>query len=290
MDVEQAIPTHSRRAGPPKAADVPVQAGPEQRGPLLQLGLIREFEWNRLHLPIASLPPPLQSLRLLHLSDLHFASIWHPAYDRLIDRVRRDPPDLVFITGDFVDSKIDYRPAWPLVERLIRSLPARMGVFGITGNHDGDFISPRLASLGVRVCTSDAMQLDIEGATIELIGLAGEDRDDLSSAFTQSIPPRRPMTPRIILSHFPDLLRRVEHLRADVILAGHTHGGQVCLPGGVPIIRHDTLPRRYARGVHRVGPNDETWLVVSRGMGFSNYPIRLFCPAEVIEVVLTADH
>ncbi len=55
------------------------------------------------------------------------------------------------------------------------------------------------------------------------------------------------------------------------------------MPGGIPIIKHDTLPRRHCSGVHRFG---DSWLVVSRGMGFSSYPIRIFCPAEVVEVVI----
>jgi predicted MPP superfamily phosphohydrolase len=67
------------------------------------------------------------------------------------------------------------------------------------------------------------------------------------------------------------------------MLAGHTHGGQACLPGGIPIIRHDTLPRRYCRGVNRLF---DTWLVVSRGMGFATRQFRVFCPAEVVELVL----
>jgi predicted MPP superfamily phosphohydrolase len=219
---------------------------------------------------------------------MHFNWAYHPAYCDLLEHVQDDPPDLILITGDFIESKVDLRPAWPMVERFVSGLRSRGGIFTVTGNHDGDLLSPRLASLGVRVITTDALRLDIDGAPLELIGLAGVKRRDLRDAFLQSLPPKRPDTPRIVLAHFPDLLRRIGHLRADVILAGHTHGGQVCLPGGIPIIRHDKLPRRYASGVHRIGTNDETWLVVSRGMGFSKYAIRLFCPAEVVEITLTS--
>jgi hypothetical protein len=286
MALEEAIPSVNRRENRVAAA-VRGRPAAEQRGPMGQFGLIRRFEWNRLRLPIRSLPPGLDQLRLLHLSDLHFNHAWHPAYDRLIERVQNDPPDLILFTGDFVESKVDYRPAWPKVQRLISSLRARLGMFSITGNHDGDFLALQLGSLGVRVCTTEALRLDFEGSAIELIGLAGEDRHDLRDSFVQAIPPKQPAVPRIVMTHFPDLLRRIGTLRADLVLAGHTHGGQVCLPGGIPIIRHDTLPPRYARGVHRVGENDETWLMVSRGMGFSNYPIRLFCPAEVVEITLT---
>jgi uncharacterized protein len=75
-------------------------------------------------------------------------------------------------------------------------------------------------------------------------------------------------------------------LSPDLILSGHTHGGQVCLPGGYPLITHDALPRAYASGVHRIG---QSWLVVSRGMGFAQFCLRLFCPAETLEIRLTTD-
>ena len=239
-------------------------------------------------LPIRSLPSPLEGFRILHLSDMHFNWAYHPAYDDLHAHVRDDPPDLIFITGDFVEDKIDHRPTWPRVERFLSGLRSRGGIFTVTGNHDGDLIAPRLARLGVRVITTDALRLDIDGAALELIGLAGVKRRDVSSDYLQSIPPKRPDVPRIVLAHFPDLIRRISHLRADIVLAGHTHGGQVCLPGGVAIIRHDKLPRRFASGLHRVGTDNETWLVVSRGMGFSRYAIRLFCPAQVVEITLTS--
>jgi predicted MPP superfamily phosphohydrolase len=128
-----------------------------------------------------------------------------------------------------------------------------------------------------------------------LIALAGLARQDLQTQHVLDILPRhghassdgRPRVPRIVLSHYPDALVKLQALDVtpDLHFAGHTHGGQVCLPGRVPILRHDTLPRRYCTGVHRFG---DTWLVVSRGMGYSTYPIRVFCPAEVVEVVLKA--
>jgi predicted MPP superfamily phosphohydrolase len=89
--------------------------------------------------------------------------------------------------------------------------------------------------------------------------------------------------PRIALAHYPDHLRLMRPLRPDVLLAGHTHGGQICLPGGIPIIRHDTLPRRQARGVHFI---DGTWLVNHRGFGYTSLALRVFCPSEVIEIEL----
>ena len=92
--------------------------------------------------------------------------------------------------------------------------------------------------------------------------------------------------PRIVLCHFPDLFPAARHLEPDLYLAGHTHGGQVCLPGGFPLLTHDRVPRRFCKGIHRI---DKTWFIVSRGLGFSGPPIRLFCPAEAMELTLVTD-
>ena len=123
------------------------------------------------------------------------------------------------------------------------------------------------------------------GAGIEIIGLPCVSRRDLDERFLDSLPERDASTLRIVMSHYPDHLKRVLPLRPDLIFAGHTHGGQVCLPGGRPIITHDRLPGSMCKGIHRV---DQSWFIVSRGFGFATLPIRLFCPAEVLEIVRRA--
>jgi predicted MPP superfamily phosphohydrolase len=120
---------------------------------------------------------------------------------------------------------------------------------------------------------------------MELIGLAGVKRRMFDPHFMAGLPPRQPGVPRIVLGHFPDQVRLIEPLGADVMLAGHTHGGQICLPNQRALISHDSLPKHMARGCHRVG---QTLLVVNRGFGMTRWPVRLFCPAEVIELNLTA--
>jgi predicted MPP superfamily phosphohydrolase len=255
-------------------------------GPWLQLGPIRQYEWNTLHLPIDALPASLQTARLLHLSDLHLrAGRWHPALDELITRTRDHPPDAVLITGDFVDDKFDHSAALPLVEKLVTSLRAREGIFAILGNHDGDLLGPRLPAWGVSIITGQRLEIAAgEGGRIELVGLPGVGRQDLAMGiFAETLPPRQPGVPRIALAHFPDSIEHLGRLDPDIFLAGHTHGGQICLPGGLPILTHSPLPRRLSKGLHRVG---RTWYVVSRGMGYSHFACRVFCPAEVIELKL----
>jgi predicted MPP superfamily phosphohydrolase len=260
------------------------QKAASRRGPWLQVASVQEFEWNQHVLAIENLPPSLEKLRIVHLSDAHLKPRWCGAYDELIRRVQSDPPDLILSSGDFIDYQFDQRPTWPILERLVTQLPSRLGFYAITGNHDGDLLGPRLASLGINLINRRYVKLQSHDAAIELIGLPGVKRYSFDPHFIAKIPPREIGVPRIVIGHFPDQVRLITSLRADALLAGHTHGGQICFPGGVAILRHDTMPRHMARGAHRIG---ETTLIVNRGFGFTGYPLRIFCPAEVIELRLT---
>ncbi len=127
------------------------------------------------------------------------------------------------------------------------------------------------------------MLVPVGNSNIELIGLGGLDRLDLDLAFIGSIEEKSPGNLRIILSHFPDLIRRCLPLSPDIYLCGHSHGGQVCFPNRRPILRHDSLPHHLCTGIHRAYG---TWMIANRGLGFSSFRIRVFCPAEVIEIRL----
>lgn len=256
-------------------------------GQTLQVGRIQRYAFKRFDLRIAGLDPALNGFRLLHIADVHLMpDRWPPGLDAVIERVQNDPPDLVCLTGDLIDDKNDPRPVLPLAERLMTQLTSRLGTAAVLGNHDGDLLGPHLASWGVRLIERERVLLDAgKNARVELLGLSGVHRDDhFPQMLLSQWPGRTPGVPRIVLSHYPDALPRVMRLSADVYLAGHTHGGQICLPGGIPVITHDDLPRRFSSGVHRIG---DTYLCVSRGMGFTAQPIRTFCPAEVIELRLT---
>ena len=257
-------------------------------GPWFQFRVPHGFEWNRVQLPVPNLPRALEGLRILHVTDFHFHRFWKEPYDELIRRIAADEPDLLLSGGDYVEDKRDYRPALPMALRLVNGFRAKLGVFGILGNHDRHWMEPPLRK-HTRMALIDGARREIpfgnDGTTIEIIGLPGVDRCELGDDFVHSIPRRRENSLRIVLSHHPDHLPRIQYaLQPDLFLAGHTHGGQVCLPGGYPLIRHDSSPRRLCTGIHWI---DRTWMVVNRGFGFSGLPVRLFCPAEVLELRLT---
>ena len=256
-------------------------------GPAIQWRGPREFVWKRVSLAVPNLAPALEGLRILHLSDFHTRRYWPPAYDTLLARIAADPPDLILFTGDFVESRRNHLPAVPHVKRLVAGFRARLGCYGTLGNHDLYHFAPHLDGTNVTLLEGARKVLDADGAAIELIGFPGVDRIDLTDDFLQSLPAARtPGVLRVVMSHFPDHLPRAEFLKPDLFLTGHTHGGQVCLPGGHPIITHCRLPRRLCRGIHRLGP---TWHVVNHGLGFSGLPLRFLCPSEVVEISLTRE-
>jgi predicted MPP superfamily phosphohydrolase len=244
------------------------------------------FEWNRHRAPVPGLPADLDGFRFAHLSDLHLRGYWSRAYDDLIAGLESAPTDLLLITGDFINDKHDHRAGLATLKRLLPRLKSRLGTYGILGNHDVDLMASYLTELGVHLLDGRRALLESgAGAKVELIGLPGVARRDLDAHFIASQPPKPPDTLRIVLSHYPDHFKRVRPLKPDFFLAGHTHGGQICLPGGWPLITHDRMPRRHAKGLHRF---DDTWYHVSRGLGFAGIPVRIHCPAEVTEFTTVA--
>lgn len=250
-----------------------------ERGPWMAVGPIRRAEWVRVTLPLAH--GPVEPIRLLHLSDLHIRRVGHPVLETVIARLAEDPVDAVLVTGDFVDDKFDSRPALPVVRSLVARLTSRWGTFGILGNHDGDLVRAWLRPMGVQLIEGALVRAGEGERRVDLVGLPGAVREASSSYFDRD---RDPAVPTIALSHYPDAIERLDRLRPDLVLAGHTHGGQICLPGRVPLITHDSLPRRMCAGVHVTG---QGCLIVSRGIGHTDLPIRLFSPPQVIEVVIS---
>lgn len=251
-----------------------------ERGPWLAVGPIRRAEWLRVTLELAQAPP--SGLRLMHLSDLHLRGRMHPVLNRVIERLNAQLFDAVLVTGDFVDDQFDAKRVMPVMRHLLTLLRSRWGTFGILGNHDGDPLRAWLGGLGVNCIEGRRVRLgEPAEPQLDLVGLPGVLREASSCFFDRD---RDPRVPTIALSHYPDAVGRCGRLRPDVILAGHTHGGQIALPGQIPIITHDSLTRKMCNGVHKT---EHGWLIVSRGIGHTDVPIRLFAPPQIVELVLT---
>lgn len=246
-------------------------------------------------MPVRGWPGALEGWRFLHLSDVHARLRWEPVWDGVVRVVRESGVEAVLCSGDWVESKSDHGPALPWVRKLAEGLRGAMGgagggIWSVIGNHDGPKLARHLEGSGIEFVDHRREVIRARGEEIELIGVGGWRRRHARVDRYFRFPARREGgegVPRIVLGHYPSLIRMVSlHLKPDIYLTGHTHGGQVCVPGWGPVISHDALPRGFSAGVHRWG---DTWMNVSRGIGFSDWQIRVWCPPEVTVVTVVGE-
>ena len=227
------------------------------------------------HVELPHLPPCFDGFRLLQLTDLHLdmdRDITHALYER----VRDTQYDLCVITGD-----IRARTFGNIDEclRALATLRAQIAtpVYLVLGNHDFIEMVPAIEDMGIRVLLNESTTIEREGRQIHIAGVDDPHfyaADNLEKA-GESIPLE---AVAILLSHSPDLVRHAAHAGFDLMLSGHTHGGQICLPGGIALTYHIKSPRRFGRGAwHHNGMQGYT----SHGAGASIVPVRFNCPPEI---------
>jgi uncharacterized protein len=229
-------------------------------------------------------PAPLDGLRVAIVADLH-AGAPHAGLRRVeqvVARVNAERPDLVALLGDFVDPHVLFgrRLAPEAVARRLGRLRAPLGRVAVLGNHDwrgdGERLRGALRDAGITVLEDEAVALGDGPGAPWVVGLADLRfrRPDARAAFA-GVPPEAPV---LALAHDPDLFPLLPE-RAALVLAGHTHGGQVSLP----VVRGLVIPSwwgdRYAHG-HVVEGGRH--LYVSAGVGTSGVPVRLLAPPEVV--------
>src|SRR5205809_591544 len=144
----------------------------------------------RVQLPVPNLPRALEGLRILHVTDFHLHRFWKEPYDELLRRIAADEPDLLLSGGDYVEDKRDHRPALPMALRMVRGFRAKLGVFGILGNHDLHRMEPHLRRTPMDLIDGARREIPFgdDGTVIEIIGLPGVDRDELTEDFLYSFP------------------------------------------------------------------------------------------------------
>src|SRR4030095_8409731 len=222
------------------------------------------------------LPKSLNGLRVVHLSDLHYGPLVDPRHlERAVEIANDLNPDLIALTGDYISHERGY--AAPCAA-LVGQLRARHGVFAVLGNHDhwtdAKLIADLFRAEGIRVLLNEGLRVDINGETFWLAGVDDTKvgLEDLSLALAGS----RDGELKLLLAHNPVILRRAWRADVDLVLSGHTHGGQVTLR---PEKNRSGRPRRrLLRGLGRRG---NTQIYVTRGLGTVVLPIRYGCPPEV---------
>lgn len=262
-------------------------------GPILWGFLVgqRRVQVEGVSIEIADLPEALAGLRVAHLTDLHIGmQLRSERLRRFVERVNSLEPDLIVITGDI----FDYDPA--LIEegcRELDKLSARFGVLAILGNHDV-YTGPDKVAEGIRGLTSIQLLrdewtlLEIHGETLYVVGLDDPGRgwrnlDSRSDALERMVAELPQVPARLLLAHRPSYFAHAVELGLPLMLAGHTHGGQITLPGRAAHWNVSRMVSRWTRGLFRSG---QSQIYVNRGLGIVGPPVRLNCPREIALLTL----
>jgi predicted MPP superfamily phosphohydrolase len=227
-------------------------------------------------LPVSGLPPALDGLRIGLITDIHHSSMV-PADDvaAAVRLVLAAAPDMIVLGGDYVTW--GERGYVGPVSEMLAPLTAPHGVFAILGNHDDDReMSAALTAKRFVVLRDQRTRVEIRGEGLEIAGIRFWTRrpQDIARVLRQT----RDTT--ILLAHDPRRLVEAAALGVPAVLSGHTHGGQVVVPGVGAIAR-----RRFPV-LEGIAQRDNTRIFVSRGMGTVYVPIRLNCPPEVAVLTL----
>ena len=227
-------------------------------------------------LPVSGLAPPLDGVRIALLTDLHHSSLVGADDIRAaVAMANAARPDLIVLGGDYVTFG-DRQYVTPVAE-LLAPLSAPHGVFAILGNHDDDrYVPAALARQGFAVLKDQRTRIQIRGERIELAGLRFWTRRPAEIA--RVLPKTADTT--LLLAHDPRRLTEAAGFNVPAVLSGHTHGGQVVVPGVGPVFK------RYFPVLAGLGQRGNTSIFVSRGIGTIYVPIRLNCPPEVALVTL----
>lgn len=238
------------------------------------------------------LAPQFNGFSIVQVSDLH-NKLFGKGQEKLLDRMRGEAPDCIVITGDLVDChRTNIAAAMAFARGAVRLAP----VYYVPGNHEGRIGSYRrlrdeLQQAGVTVLEDQKVMLARQGAYIELLGLRdpvflppGRRADlELLEKRLQSLAGEESGSFRLLLSHRPEFLPLYARCGVDMVLCGHAHGGQVRLFGKGLFAPGQGLLPKYTSGVHVKGA---TAMIISRGLGNSEFPLRVNNRPELVKITL----
>ncbi len=232
-----------------------------------------EVRHNRVAL--RGLPAGFEGFTLLQLSDLHADT--NPGAVRRVAELLPDLDyDICVLTGDYRGATFGpFVEAMAQIERLRAHIDSP--VYGVLGNHDSIRMVPRLEAMDIQMLLNESVVIEREGRRLHLAGI--DDAHYLEAhnidRATEGIPHRECS---ILLSHTPEVYRPAAQAGFDLLLSGHTHGGQICLPGNIPVTIDARLPRHMATGAWRYRDMSG---YTSTGVGSSIVPVRFNCPPEI---------
>ncbi|MEE1236443.1 MAG: metallophosphoesterase [Turicibacter sp.] len=259
-------------------------------GVIVGVFLYSQNKWiftEQITIDSSQLPQNFNEFKIVHLSDLHGQS-FGKNQRHLVTKINKFKPDIITITGDLFDSSYDDEVSFTLIEQL-----NHYPIYFVTGNHEAwinqyDKLEQRLLELGVHILRNESISLEINNQNIELIGI-----DDpafgvsVDNNLTKTLKTTATDSYKILLSHRPEAFETYVASGVNLVLSGHAHGGQFRFPfiGGLVAPDQGFFPE-FEEGIHT---KNQTTMIISRGLGNSIIPQRLFNRPHLIEITLKAD-
>ncbi len=262
----------------------------DEVGPLLKTILKVSGLWSRAvknsidyqvtehTVTLPNLPKSFHGFRILHLSDIHIEGIVDKG-DALREAIRSLDFDLCVITGDFrLLTYGDYQQTLDALTVLVNDIQCPHGIIGILGNHDFLEMVPGLEKLGIQMLLNESWPVQSGEDSLWIVGL-----DDAHWYEVADLPKALKHVPehavRVLLVHSPEMIHEAHDANVDLYLCGHSHGGQICLPSGIPIIINSRCERKYTQGSWQ---HLKLQGYTSRGVGSSLLPVRFSCRPEIV--------
>jgi predicted MPP superfamily phosphohydrolase len=231
----------------------------------------------------SDLPRSFDGKKILFLSDLHFPGFegYPDALLRLIEPLEFD---CCFLGGDYSNGTGAHPElVEPALEKLVGLLVKKTDkIFGVLGNHDVYSTAVLLEELGVKMLVNDNAVIDCGNERVAIVGV-DDDYRYLSTDWKLAEEGLEPGAFKILLSHSPDNCREAAKRGYDLMLSGHTHGGQICLPPGIPLVTHTKVKGRYVKGGWQLGPLTG---YTSQGCGTSPLGARFYSNPELCLITI----
>ncbi len=237
---------------------------------------------NHVDIKIHDLPQSLDGYRILHLTDLHLDFITG-IENKVCEKIKTIACDLCVLTGDYrAGTKGAFNNIMEPLQKIIDTVQTKDGIYAVLGNHDTYAMAEGLEKMGIRFLANESIVIPRGEDQIVLTGV-----DDPHYYFTEQA--RLALQNefegfKVALVHTPELYDWAAENNYRLYLCGHTHGGQVCLPGGIPIVTHLDAGKRFYRGLWKY--SDLTGYT-NQGSGTVCIPVRFFTQSEIALITLT---
>lgn len=236
---------------------------------------VREFE---VHAP--EWPSTLDGLRIAHVSDFHFRK-WNRVTKHAQILLGSLDYDLLLATGDFGNFHRHWQHAAEMTRAFFRPFAERAPVYAVLGNHDSPLL-PTASDLPINFLRNESTSIKLRGRAVYVAGIEQVQPrgGDLQRTFSNV----EPNTPTILMAHYPSTSFQLSDRQAHLVLSGHTHGGQIRIPGFGCLWPNDRIPRTMSSGLHVVNENH---VHVSAGIGVSlPLRMRIHCPPELTIITM----